>query len=102
MMTEEEAKTKWCPQARIDGLTDLPAYNRCIDGSAPKASCCIGSACMMWRWSQQGRQNIASHAVEGWEHIPAEDSDDGVEFWREPEDRWIRRWHGYCGLAGKP
>lgn len=37
-MTEEEAKTKWCPQARIDGLTDLPAYNRCIDGELQAAA----------------------------------------------------------------
>lgn len=35
-MTEEEAKTKWCPFARdVDGA---PTTN------------CIGSACMAWRW----------------------------------------------------
>jgi hypothetical protein len=33
-MTEEEAKTKWCPQARID-------------------ICCIGSACMAWRCADE-------------------------------------------------
>lgn len=32
-MTEEEAKTKWCPFARID-------------------ICCIGSRCMAWRWEK--------------------------------------------------
>jgi hypothetical protein len=35
-MTEDEAKTKWCPMRQPD----------------PYASAhCMGSACMIWRWS---------------------------------------------------
>lgn len=36
-MTEEEAKTKWCPQF----------------GSAHEPGRCIGSECMAWRWGAQ-------------------------------------------------
>jgi len=34
--TEEEAKTKWCPQVRL------------TDGDV--GGCCIGSNCMLWVW----------------------------------------------------
>jgi hypothetical protein len=38
-MTEEEAKTKWCP----------PTAASSIDGDT-HAGDCIGSRCMAWRW----------------------------------------------------
>ena len=44
-MTEQEAKTKWCPMMRSStGVFDKhrePANNDCI-----------GSGCMMWRWDE--------------------------------------------------
>ena len=53
-MTEDEAKTKWCPFVRT-GLVAGMAVNRHV-ADAPKAvdgvydeTRCIGSACMMWR-----------------------------------------------------
>jgi hypothetical protein len=77
-MTEDEAKTKWCPfvrtpmkirdnfyvanQVTIDGQTDGPK--------------CIGSACMAWRFRQVGEPT------------------DGIN---APYTH-----HGFCGLAGKP
>lgn len=43
-MTEAEAKTKWCPFARLSEMGGT--YNRC----GPSANLeCIGSACMAWR-----------------------------------------------------
>lgn len=42
-MTEDEAKTKWCPFAHLEG-----AGNRHSDNSP--AVLCIGSDCMAWRW----------------------------------------------------
>ena len=45
-MSEEEARTKWCPMARVyspDG-----AYNK-EGGCLAHGSTCIASDCMMWR-----------------------------------------------------
>jgi hypothetical protein len=47
MVTAEEAKTKWCPFARVWSL-DSGAVNRTKDsGSWPN---CIADGCMMWEW----------------------------------------------------
>ena len=43
-MTEEEAKTKWCPFARNGGEAGC---NRL------QSTECLGSACMAWRWSEE-------------------------------------------------
>ena len=46
-MTEDKAKTKWCPFARNDSLLNSGAHNRTADDK-PKAMC-IGYDCMAWR-----------------------------------------------------
>ena len=76
-MTEDEAKTKWCPFVRINSISgDQFSFNRMDMTNAKNDSLeyrvgadleiarCIGSLCMAWRW-----QNSLD---------------------------------GYCGLAGKP
>ena len=45
-MTEEEAKTKWCPMVRIDGSNMSMNID---DGKADLLPTCVGSDCMMWR-----------------------------------------------------
>ena len=74
-MTEEEAKTKWCPMVRVVyGIGD----NR---GLFESTTTCIASDCMMWR------NNTIDVMV------------------TTPEDAEIAREHlegGYCGLSGKP
>ena len=74
-MTEEEAKTKWCPFARIPDGEPVVAVNRPEPyGDVPK---CLGSFCMMWRW---------------------QDDPTGAQ----PPDGPEPNMTGWCGLAGKP
>lgn len=81
-MTEDEAKTKWCPFVRYEGDYGGP-FNRGGEKDNPlnirargDYSCsCIGSACMAWR---------------------EESKNTGTSY--RPE--WTK--NGYCGLAGKP
>jgi len=47
-MTEDEAKTKWCPHARELG-DGAVSYNRDYNGKATRARC-LGSGCMAWQW----------------------------------------------------
>jgi hypothetical protein len=62
MLTEKEAKYKWCPMARIvfvenkeTGEPGYGPYNRweesCNeDGTLPMGAFCLASDCMMWKW----------------------------------------------------
>lgn len=83
-MTEEEAKTKWCPFVRVLPETERwhPMTNREDTISAPKGSAttCIGSACAAWRWE-------------------CVRDDYGGE---NGEPVILTETHGFCGLAGRP
>lgn len=77
ILTEEEAKTKWCPEVRT-GLNAGMAVNRhvadapgAIDGVYDETRC-RGSACMAWRWHNDGLSDY-------------------------PPDT-----KGFCGKAGRP
>lgn len=63
-MTEEEAKTKWCPLARVDSCwtgqynqqpIDLPNNpNRHLTGEPHSGAMCIASRCMAWHtWNKE-------------------------------------------------
>ncbi len=53
-LTEEEARTKWCPMARVpilDCSRAIPvtvAANRDHYGDPTASGCCIASDCMLW------------------------------------------------------
>lgn len=84
-MTEEEAKTKWCPHA-VASHTD--PRQRIEDRFLHQ---CIGSACMAWRWSSGERHhptcaNIASQ----------------LDLEEQPCDCDPQPAIGFCGLAGMP
>lgn len=102
-MTEEEAKTKWCPFARVldsgkDARIGYVAANRWqgpLYGT--DAARCIGSSCMAWRTTPVHQENVYNSAEapegEGWKLGSPIDS---RWWWRTvggPPD-------GYCGLAG--
>lgn len=86
ILTEEEAKTKWCPETRVHVVPDMGGVyvNKPLSESntygyaTEKSVMCIGSACMAWRWK------LAREAANP---IRTERSDYA---------------HGYCGKAGKP
>lgn len=89
-MTENNAKTKWCPFVRSDNADN--AINRWTDGdysiAGPyqKAFLCIGSECMAWRATDNEIQATPSGPVE---FGRARNASDYVSA-------------GYCGLVGKP
>lgn len=85
LVTEERAKTKWCPFVRgllanIDPedthtvLPDSVAFNRVIPPADVNGGCaCVGSQCMAWQWA----------------------------FITKPLPKPGSPKIGYCGLAGK-
>jgi len=54
MYTEDEAREKWCPHARmLESYGERASYNRAVSpsgGDEEASTKCIGSACMAWRW----------------------------------------------------
>lgn len=83
-MTEDEAKTKWCPFVRVTASetewhTNRPSY---ADIHQTPFDDCIGSACMAWRW-RPGKPEVKDGAFTG----RMEPHSDGA---------------GFCGLAGTP
>jgi len=75
--TEHEAPKKWCPEARVASIVEMPnkvmnavAVNRHPERRDPyEGAHCVGSVCAHWQWmtGQRGDQR-----------------------------------KGYCGLSGKP
>lgn len=50
IMTEEEARTKWCPMARNAIAEDYGSQNRETTGDMDRACCCLASDCACWMW----------------------------------------------------
>ena len=76
-MTEDEAKTKWCPQAVASHTNPRQGFDG-VPGFTPIFPC-LGSACMWWRWISK-----------------AGTGEDGTA------NYYTGKWKGYCGVAGKP
>lgn len=81
LITDKEAQTKWCPMVRFANGTEA---TNCTVNVGRERFECIGSDCVMWRWS-------GTHAKR---HITVNGQ---PELLQSPETR-----QGYCGLAGKP
>lgn len=87
LLTEEAAREKWCPFARVYAVVDgdVVTVNRETLSQPAKWCRCIASGCMMWRWEAGARLDAKrDFVVQGMgEH--------GVGHAR-----------GFCGRAGKP
>lgn len=80
MQTENEAKNKWCPFARVGVYHGgaCTAVNRHPEPSVREDTKCIGSGCMAWRW----KNGVTPEQAAKWEKpLKAEEL------------------KGYCGLA---
>jgi hypothetical protein len=97
-MTEDEAKTKWCPHA-VASHTD--PRQRVEDRFLHQ---CIGSACMAWRedaqmpapqWVHPG---VLATAWLGWQVTPTPPDHRGYVLIERPQGKT----RGFCGLAGRP
>lgn len=116
-MTESEAKTKWCPMARLSDGSAL--FNRYLEGTAPSSASCLGSGCACWIWDKEPNVAIMRNVPEFYvqEEIKKREAEkltflyevpDGrlkvmnapdaitysLYFEREPEKR-----QGHCGLC---
>ncbi len=78
-MTEDKAKTKWCPFVRMSPQS--ATNNRGDYHPNPGNVNCIGSACMAWRWNLIVKKHHQMQMT-------------------VPPDEYSNV-NGYCGLAGK-
>ena len=103
-MTEDEAKTKWCPFARDrDGAENRVPYGESDAEPPPEeyirneamAFPCIASACMAWRWADvpNPEYDLKRHLFQGGLYPPITPS---------PPMTIKSDTDGHCGLAGRP
>ncbi len=112
MMTEDEAKTKWCPQYQVatsggDVSSTFETDNRPEEheqigekewrrtGFMHPMARCIGSACMAWRLGSEAFERATGKTVRN----PLERIHQGAKA-SDFDLRWSNT--GYCGLAGRP
>lgn len=116
MLTEEEAKTKWCPHVRITAGDDPSGSGAQWHTNRPSVAdvdqkgfdLCSASDCMAWRWGghQTEERRIDSNAyderdaarAEGWRYVCS--YDDGRCLFRRALSEKPKV--GYCGAFGKP
>lgn len=102
-MTEDEAKSKWCPAVRLTASGSGEWHVNRPPGSRPdnrEDYMCLGSACMAWRVAvKPSRGENAYNTPEpppGDDWQPASPSPKNMAWWRVIPEQHI----GYCGLAG--
>lgn len=97
-MTEQEAKTKWCPMLQVSAATGVlgTVSNRsnAFDDNSDRHGRCIGSACMAWRTTYSATLTDQSGNVR---RVGA-----GAMYDMSRETLGSELVGGFCGLAGKP
>lgn len=103
MMTEDEARQKWCPFARVGDGNNRSVSPGVLDPGS--AIACIASDCMAWRWRAPktekrilptGKQPEPDAMTKGW-RTPTTTIFSGDVVWV----RTLPPTLGYCGLAGQ-
>src|ERR1700675_2507627 len=88
--SETEAKTKWCPFARVSWNALDEPYRAPVPVSISRMprptgqANCLGSGCMAWRWVETNVNGPMGEDGAPGDLVPSGDT------------------HGYCGLAGVP
>lgn len=106
-MTEDEAKTKWCPMAgnRVIRWKDDDGehFIAATDGVHHPSPTCVGPGCMAWRWRGERYGNVVElrpAVAESGVYVTPE----GFQYRTGgPNGMWVRHavvTEGYCGLAG--
>lgn len=87
MLTEEQARTRWCPFTRVTGDGEEWHTNRPSHAEVHQKQFdhCIASQCMAWRWGEAERNGAP---------VLDEDAPARVRFEPSPDRK------GRCGLAG--
>ena len=108
LMTEEQARTKWCPNARASDQQENPSAINRARVNRPDADClCIASDCMAWRWADPAEKNERRHceACDGTGYSMTDSgpgicpSCDELGVTLHPYPTPARR--GYCGAFGR-
>lgn len=123
LITEEQARTKWCPHVRLDVIdSECRPHNRILveesDSNSPEQCAfdgplvCISSCCMAWRWGPTSSESVWVHPVDNGDgkfEDPMPPEDDGRGEWMRVSVRHDgahqfmrdrRSDLGYCGLSG--
>ncbi|KAA1057196.1 hypothetical protein [Azospirillum argentinense] len=91
-MTEEEARTKWCPHAR-QSTDNFTTYNRSESGKVDDSCNCVASDCAAWRW-------MSAHSADDFDLVDVPGDPIGALVRRRNYEGEARR--GFCGAFGKP
>lgn len=93
LITEEEAKTKWCPES-VARVYEAP-INRARDGEeryVEPYTRCLASGCMAWRWWDGPRLT----------NLSRDDNDDAHTQQQGRQEYEPGQRRGYCGKFERP
>lgn len=101
-MTEDEAKTRWCPFVRFHVEGKAPTFTA-TPNREQRGTRCIGAACMAWRVvTGMGKTRVHPSVLDkhwlGWNVTDATPDERGFVEITPPPQASV----GFCGLAGAP
>ena len=116
--TQKQASELWCPMVRVGVQPSSGGPSAINDPTTVNYhGSCIAETCAMWRWVDKPSQVYRVTAMcedrfaeteperpaglnNTFVFVPCDENADA--HWAEPEEVWLSRRRGYCGLAGRP